>query len=167
METRLIDSFTGVSKRRGATLLKKKTALQFYLYGRFGLNKGSHLDSLLLSVLQIPSTKGIDGEQTNSNTELCSPFPVSHVQLAGSYKILSSIETRRKGIRFSTNLLQDDPPWVEPLEVDEGEDEVDDGEGDEDDGQLPPQAGQQVKGLVLLGESPNVVAESQMFLCHF
>ena len=56
---------------------------------------------------------------------------------------------------------------MEPLEVDEGEDEVDNGEGDEDDGQLPPQAGQQVEGLVLLGECPNVVPESQMFLCHF
>ena len=67
----------------------------------------------------------------------------------------------------STHLLQNDLPWVEPLEVDEGEDEVDDGEGDEDDGQLPPQPGQQVEGLVLLGESPNVVAESQMFLGHF
>ena len=77
------------------------------------------------------------------------------------------IETRRKGIRFSTNLLQDDLPWVEPLEVDKGKDEVDDGEGDEEDGQLPPQSGQQVKGLVLLGECPNVVPENQMFLCHF
>ena len=93
---------------------------------------------------------------------------MSHVHLAGSYKILSSIETRRKGIIiFSTNLLQDDLPWVEPLEVDEGEDEVDDGEGDEDDGQLPPQSGQQVEGLVLLGERPNVIAEGQVLLPHF
>ena len=122
------------------------------------------MDSLLLlSVLQIQPKKifqRIDGERTISKTELCSPFPLSHVQLAGSYKILSSIETRRKGIiRFSTNLLQDDLPWVEPLEEDVGEDEVDDGKGDEDDGQLPPQSGQQVEGLVLHGERPNVVPQ--------
>ena len=65
------------------------------------------------------------------------------------------------------NLLQNDPPGVEPLEVGDGQEEVEDGGGEDKDGQLPVQPGQQVEGLVLLGESPNVVAECQMFLRHF
>ena len=66
-----------------------------------------------------------------------------------------------------TNLLQNDLPGVEPLEVDESEDEVEDGGDDDKDGQLPAQPGQQVEGLVLLGERPNVVAEGQVLLSHF
>ena len=64
------------------------------------------------------------------------------------------------------NLLQNDPPWVEPLEVGDGQEEVEDGGGDDEDGQLPAQAGQQVEGLVLLGVSPNVVTESQVLFTH-
>ena len=47
---------------------------------------------------------------------------------------------------------------MEPLEINKCQDEVDDGGGDEEDGQLPAQPGQQVEGLVLLGERPEVVA---------
>ena len=64
------------------------------------------------------------------------------------------------------NLLQNDPPRVEPLEVDEGQDEVEDGGGDEEEGQLPAQPGQQVEGLVLLVVCPNVVTESQVLFTH-
>ena len=56
---------------------------------------------------------------------------------------------------------------MEPLEVDESQDEVEDGGDDDKDGQLPAQPGQQVKGLVLLGERPDVVAEGQVLLPHF
>ena len=66
-----------------------------------------------------------------------------------------------------TCLLKDDPPRVEPLKVDESQAEVEDGGGDDKDGQLPAQPGQQVEGLVLLRERPNVVAEGQVLLPHF
>ena len=56
---------------------------------------------------------------------------------------------------------------MEPLEVDESQDEVEDGGGDEEDGQLPAQPGQQVEGLVLLGERTNVVPQSQVLFPHF
>ena len=56
---------------------------------------------------------------------------------------------------------------MEPLEVDESQDEVEDGGDDDEDGQLPAEPGQQVEGLVLLGECPNVVAEGQVLLAHF
>ena len=56
---------------------------------------------------------------------------------------------------------------MEPLEVDKSQDEVDDGGGDEEDGQQPAQPGQQVKGLVLLVERPNVIAECQVLFPHF
>ena len=56
---------------------------------------------------------------------------------------------------------------MKPLEVDESQDEVEDGGGDEEDGQLPAQPGQQVEGLVLLGERPNVVPQSQVLFPHF
>ena len=56
---------------------------------------------------------------------------------------------------------------MEPLEVDKSQDEVDDGGGDEEDGQQPAQPGQQVKGLVLLGEGTNVVAQKQVLFPHF
>ena len=62
--------------------------------------------------------------------------------------------------------MQDDLPRVEPLEVDESEDEVEDGGDDDEDGQLPAQPGQQVEGLVLLGKRPNVVAKNQMLFPH-
>ena len=68
---------------------------------------------------------------------------------------------------FSTYFLQDDLPRVKPLEVHVGQDEVEEGRSDDEDGQLPAQPGQQVKGLVLLGECPNVVAEGQVLLTHF
>ena len=49
-------------------LLLKENSSLIYLGGRFGLNKGSHLDSLLLlSVLQIESKKSLQknyGERT-------------------------------------------------------------------------------------------------------
>ena len=53
---------------------------------------------------------------------------------------------------------------MEPLEVDESQDEVKEGRDDDEDGQLPAQPGQQVEGLVLLGKRPNVVAEGQVLL---
>ena len=56
---------------------------------------------------------------------------------------------------------------MEPLEVDESQDEVKDGGDDDKDGQLPAELGQQVEGLVLLGKRPNVVAEGQVLLPHF
>ena len=56
---------------------------------------------------------------------------------------------------------------MEPLEVDESQDEVEDGGDDDEDGQQPAQPGQQVEGLVLLGERPNVVAEGQVLFPHF
>ena len=84
-------------------------------------------------------------------------------QLSDSFEIESSVATRK----LSTNLLQNDLPRVEPLEVDESEDEVEDGGDDDKDGQLPAQPGQQVEGLVLLGERPNVVAEGQVLFPHF
>ena len=56
---------------------------------------------------------------------------------------------------------------MEPLEVDESQDEVEDGGDDDEDGQLPAQPGQQVEGLVLLGERPDVVTEGQVLLPHF
>ena len=68
---------------------------------------------------------------------------------------------------METNLLQDNLPRVEPLEVDDSQEEVEDGGDDDEDGQLPAQPVQQVKGLVLLGECPNVVAEGQVLLTHF
>ena len=68
---------------------------------------------------------------------------------------------------FLTCLLENNLPWVEPLEVGESQDEVDEGGGDDKDGQLPAQPGQQIEGLVLLGERPNVVAEGQVLFPHF
>ena len=56
---------------------------------------------------------------------------------------------------------------MEPLEVDESQDEVEDGGDDDEDGQLPAQPNQQVEGLVLLGERPDVVAEGQVLLPYF
>ena len=47
---------------------------------------------------------------------------------------------------------------MEPLEVDESQDEVEDGGDDDEDGQ-PARSGQQVEGLVLHGERPNVVPQ--------
>ena len=55
---------------------------------------------------------------------------------------------------------------MEPLEVDEGQKKVEDGRGDDKDGQLPGQFGQQVKGLVLRGERPNVIEESKVLFAH-
>ena len=56
-------------------------------------------------------------------------------------------------------LLQDDLPRVEPLEINKCKDEVEDGGDDEEYGQLSAQLGQQVEGLVLLGERLEVVLE--------
>ena len=56
---------------------------------------------------------------------------------------------------------------MKPLEVDESQDEVEDGRDYDEDGQLPAQPGQQVEGLVLLGECPNVFPQSQVLLPHF
>ena len=56
---------------------------------------------------------------------------------------------------------------MEPLEVDKSQDKVEDGGDDDEDGQLPAQPGQQVEGLVLLGERPNVVAQKQVLFPHF
>ena len=56
---------------------------------------------------------------------------------------------------------------MEPLEVDKSQDEVEEGGGDDEDGQLPAQPGQQVEGLILLDERPDVVAEGQVLLTHF
>ena len=56
-------------------------------------------------------------------------------------------------------LLQNDPPWVKPHEVDKGKEEVEEGGDDDEDGQLPAQLGQQVEGLVLHGERPNIVPQ--------
>ena len=44
--------------------------------------------------------------------------------------------------KLSTNLLQDHLPRVEPLEVDNSQEEVEHGRGDDKDGQLPVQPGQ-------------------------
>ena len=60
---------------------------------------------------------------------------------------------------FFSCLLQDDLPRVEPLEINKCKDEVKDGGGDDEDGKLPAQPGQQVEGLVLIGESSEVVVE--------
>ena len=65
------------------------------------------------------------------------------------------------------HLLQDDPPRMEPLEVDNGQEEVNNSKGDDEGGKQPPQLGQQVIGFVLLGKGANVFAEQQMSLCHF
>ena len=70
--------------------------------------------------------------------------------------VLELQEENKKAVL--TNLLQDDLPWVEPLEVDKSEDEVEEGRSDDKDGQLPAELGEQVEGLVLLGKRPNVVA---------
>ena len=75
-------------------------------------------------------------------------------------------QQKDKGKRLLKNLLQNDLPWVEPLEVDNSQEEVEHGRGDDKDGQLPVQPGQQVEGLVLLGVSPNVVTESQVLFTH-
>ena len=72
-----------------------------------------------------------------------------------------------KKVRMFSCLLQDDLPRVEPLEVNKCQDEVKDGGGDDEDGQLPAQCGQQVEGLVLLGERPEVVTEGQVLFHHF
>ena len=74
--------------------------------------------------------------------------------------VLELQEENKKAVL--TNLLQDDLPWVEPLEVDKSKDEVEEGRSDYKDGQLPAQPGQQVEGLVLLGKCPNVVPQKQV-----
>ena len=51
---------------------------------------------------------------------------------------------------------------MEPLEVDNSQEEVEEGGDDDEDGQLPGQPGQQVDGFLLLGERPNVVTEEQV-----
>ena len=56
---------------------------------------------------------------------------------------------------------------ITPLEVDDSQDKVEDGGGDDKDGQQPAQLGQQVEGIVLLGECPDVVAENQVFSLTF
>ena len=56
---------------------------------------------------------------------------------------------------------------MKPLEVDIGQDEVEESRSDDEDGQLPAQPGQQVEGLVLLAERPNVVAKGQVLFPHF
>ena len=56
---------------------------------------------------------------------------------------------------------------MEPLEVDDRHEEVGDGRGNEEDRQLPAQPGQQVEGLILFGECPNVVAEGVMLFPYF
>ena len=80
--------------------------------------------------------------------------------------LLRFLQTNRENT-ISTYLFKDDLPRVKPLEVDVGQDEVEEGRSDDEDGQLPAQPGQQVKGLVLLSERPNVVAEGQVFFPHF
>ena len=80
-----------------------------------------------------------------------------HQHLSGSCKTIFKKRTTSLAC-----LLQDDLPWVEPLEENKSQDEVDEGCGDKEAGQLPAQPGQQVVGLVLLEECPNVVAENQM-----
>ena len=60
--------------------------------------------------------------------------------------------------------MKNDLPWMKPLQVDDSQDEVKEGGDNDKDGQLPAQPGQQVKGLVLLGELPNVVAEVSLTL---
>ena len=67
----------------------------------------------------------------------------------------------------STHFLQNDPPGVEPLEVDDGKEEVEEGGGDDEDRQVPAQPGEQVVGLVLLFVRPDVVAEGQVLFGHF
>ena len=66
-----------------------------------------------------------------------------------------------------TNLLQNNLPRVEPLEVDDSQDQIKDGRDNDDDGQQPGQQGKQVKGLVLLSKRSDVVQEDQVFLPHF
>ena len=55
--------------------------------------------------------------------------------------------------------MKDDLPRVEPLEIDESQDEVKDGGGDDEERQQPAQPDQQVEGLVLLCKGPNVVTQ--------
>ena len=92
----------------------------------------------------------------------CPCCSLSDFQLSGSFEIESSVATRK----LSANLLQNDLPWVEPLEVDKGKNEVEEGRGDHKDGQLPAELSQKVEGLVLLGKRPNVVAKNRMLLPH-
>ena len=66
----------------------------------------------------------------------------------------------------STHLLQNDPPGVEPLEVDDGKEEVEEGGGDDENRQVEAQPGEQVEGLVLLFIRSNVVAEGQVLFSH-
>ena len=67
---------------------------------------------------------------------------------------------------ISTCLLQNYLPWMEPLQVDNSQDKIEDGGGDDEDGELPGQPGQQLVGLILLGECPNVFAEIQVLFPH-
>ena len=56
---------------------------------------------------------------------------------------------------------------MEPLKVEESQDEVKDGGGNDEDGQLPAQPDQKVEGLVLFSERTNVVPQSQVLFPHF
>ena len=108
--------------------------------------------------------------RNNKNSEICEKENY-HVRQACFLRIQAPLfgflmKKDKKKKKILNCLLQNDPPWVKPHEVDNGKEEVEEGGDDDEDGQLPAQHGQQVEGLFLLGKRSNVVAESQVLFAH-
>ena len=66
-----------------------------------------------------------------------------------------------------TDLLQDDPPGVEPLQVDERQQGVEDPGDHGDDGKGDAEPVQQLVRFVLLCKRPNVEDKNRVSLTHF
>ena len=68
---------------------------------------------------------------------------------------------------FKADLLQDDPPVVEPLEVGKCQQGVEGPGHQDEEGQGDTAGDQQLVGLVLLWIGSDVVHKSRVFLAHF
>ena len=68
---------------------------------------------------------------------------------------------------FNADLLQDDPPEVEPLEVGKCQQGVEGPGHQDEEGQGNTAGDEQLVGLVLLGVGSDVVHKSRVFPAHF
>ena len=63
--------------------------------------------------------------------------------------------------------MQDDPPGIEPLQVDDPQQGVEDLDDHDDEGKGHAEVVQQLVGLVLLCKRPNVEDKNRVSLPHF
>ena len=73
----------------------------------------------------------------------------------------------RTRFNLAIHLLQDDLPWVEPLQVDSGQHGIKDPGDPNKQGKSDGEAVQQLEGFVLLCKSPDVQDQRRVPFTHF